>query len=193
MHESCSNPRDGRDETELERVDRNLVELLQEVRVVQTGIQILFGFLLTIAFQPKFKTLTGFQRVDYFGTLVAAAMTLIMLTAPTAWHRILFRRGDKAHLVKVANRFTMIGLATMGSTVIGVVMLLSDVAFSPPVTVIVTAIAFAACSCTWYLMPLVRRRTLDERLRQPERPAALRELGGTRGVELSSTQPPGAA
>ena len=64
---------DGRDETELERSDRNLIELLQEVRVVQTGVQILFGFLLTIAFQPKFAKLSSFQKADYFGTLVAAA------------------------------------------------------------------------------------------------------------------------
>jgi predicted membrane channel-forming protein YqfA (hemolysin III family) len=152
-----------RDETEPERSDRNLVELLQEVRVVQTGVQILFGFLLTVAFQPKFKTLSSFQRADYFGTLVSAATTLIMLTAPTSWHRILFRQGDKAHLVKVANRFTMVGLATMGLTTIGVVMLLSDVVFSPVATVIVTAAAVVACATTWYVLPLARRRSLSVR------------------------------
>jgi hypothetical protein len=177
MEDAPSHPAHGRDETELERCDRNLVELLQEVRVVQTGIQILFGFLLTVAFQPKFRTLSGFQRADYFGTLVAAAITLIMLTAPTSWHRILFRRGDKAHLVKVANRFTMIGLATMGLTVIGVVMLLSDIAFAPAVTLIVTVIAVVACSITWYIMPLARRR----------------ELGAPRAVEMPPTRRPGAA
>jgi hypothetical protein len=177
VDDAPSHPDNGRDETELERCDRNLVELLQEVRVVQTGIQILFGFLLTVAFQPKFNTLSSFQRADYFGTLVAAAITLIMLTAPTSWHRILFRRGDKAHLVKVANRFTMTGLATMGLTVIGVVMLLSDIAFPPAVTLIVTAIAVFACAMAWYIMPLARRR----------------ELGPPRGVELPPTQRPGAA
>jgi hypothetical protein len=167
----------GRKETELERCDRNLVELLQEVRVVQTGIQILFGFLLTVAFQPKFKTLSSFQRADYFGTLVAAAITLIMLTAPTSWHRILFRRGDKAHLVKVANRFTMTGLATMGLTVIGVVMLLSDIAFPPAVTFIVTTVAVFACAMAWYIMPLARRR----------------ELSRPGGVDLPPTRRPDAA
>jgi hypothetical protein len=193
VQEAASNSSNGRDETDLERCDRNLTELLQEVRVVQTGIQILFGFLLTVAFQPKFKTLTGFQRADYFGTLIAAAITLIMLTAPTSWHRILFRRGDKRHLVNIANRFTVIGMATMGFTVIGAVMLLSDIAFPTPVTVIITTITVLACSIAWYIMPLARRRSLETPTAAPERPAVLRDLGGGRGIDLSPTQPPGAA
>jgi hypothetical protein len=149
-----------RHETELERADRNLVELLQEVRVVQTGVQILFGFLLTIAFQPKFEKLSSFQKGVYLGTLVAAATTLIMLTAPSSWHRLLFRQGDKEHLVEIANRFTMFGLASMGLTMVGVVMLLSDIAFPSWLTVLVTAAAVIACSALWYVMPLARRRAL---------------------------------
>ncbi len=160
MGQARSHPPEGRDETELERSDRNLVELLQEARVVQTGVQILFGFLLTIAFQPKFEKLSSFQKADYLGTLVAAATTLIMLTAPTSWHRILFRQGDKEHLVEIANRFMLAGLATMGLTSIGVVILLSDVAFPPAITVIFTAVAVLACSVLWYVMPLRRRRAL---------------------------------
>jgi Family of unknown function (DUF6328) len=155
-----SNPTEGRDETQLERSDRNLVELLQEVRVVQTGVQILFGFLLTIAFQPKFAKLSSFQKGVYLGTLVAAATTLVMLTAPSAWHRILFHQGDKEHLVEIANRFTVAGLAAMGLTMIGVVMLLSDLAFPTWLTVAVTATAVIACSILWYAMPLRRRRAL---------------------------------
>jgi hypothetical protein len=163
VSEDSSPAQDGRDETELERNDRNLVELLQEVRVVQTGVQILFGFLLTIAFQPKFEKLSSFQKGVYLGTLVAAATTLIMLTAPTSWHRILFRQGDKKHLVEIANRFTVLGLASMGLTMVGVVMLLSDIAFAPALTVAITAIAVVACSILWYLMPLRRRRALGRR------------------------------
>ena len=171
MGEAPSNPPEGRDETEPERNDRNLVELLQEVRVVQTGVQILFGFLLTIAFQPKFERLSSFQQAVYLGTLIAAATTLIMLTAPTSWHRILFRQGDKEHLVEIANRFTLLGLASMGLTMVGVVMLLSDIAFSAAVTVLITAAAVIACSFTWYVMPLRRRRALgsDSSLPDPHR------------------------
>jgi len=162
---------DARNETEAERDDRNLVELLQEARVVQTGVQILFGFLLTVAFQPKFEKLSSFQKADYYGTLVAAATTLIMLTAPTSWHRILFRQGDKEHLVDVANRFMLLGLAAMGCTMVGVVMLLSDIAFPTPATVIITAAAVTACSITWYVLPLRRRRALGRRssLSDPDR------------------------
>jgi hypothetical protein len=155
-----TDPSAGRHETELERTDRNLVELLQEARVVQTGVQILFGFLLTIAFQPKFARLSSFQKADYLGTLVAAATTLIMITAPTSWHRILFRQGDKEHLVEIANRFMVLGLATLGLTMVGVVMLLSDIAFPGWLSVLVTAAAALACSVLWYAMPLARRRAL---------------------------------
>jgi Family of unknown function (DUF6328) len=150
-----------RHETEPERDDRNLAELLQEARVVQTGVQILFGFLLSASFEPKFSTLSGFQKGVYLGTLVSAATTLIMLTAPTAWHRILFRQGDKEHLVKVANRFMLVGLATMGLTSIGVVMLLSDIAFPSWLTAVITAVAVVLCSVLWYVLPLARRRALD--------------------------------
>jgi len=166
--EAPSKVPDGRDETGPERDDRNLIELLQEVRVVQTGVQILFGFLLTVAFQPKFEKLSSFQKDVYFGTLAAAATTLIMLTAPTSWHRILFRQGDKEHLVDVANRFTVVGLAAMGCTMVGVVLLLSDIAFPSTATVIITASAVAACSITWYVMPLRRRRALRRRSSLPD-------------------------
>lgn len=158
---------DGRKETEAERADRNLVELLQEARVVQTGVQILFGFLLTAAFQPKFEKLSSFQKDVYYGTLISAAVTLIMITAPTSWHRILFRQGDKHHLVTISNRFMLIGLSTMGLTSIGVVLLLSDLALTPPLTAVVTAVAVLAYAWTWYILPLARRRSVEAATRRP--------------------------
>ena len=162
MTETRTNPPDARDETEAERDDRNLVELLQEARVVQTGVQVLFGFLLTIAFQPKFEKLSSFQKADYLGTMVFAATTLIMITAPSSWHRLLFRQGDKEHLVKVANRFMVLGLATLGLTMTGVVMLLSDISFPTWLTALVTALAVIACVVLWYVLPLARRRALGD-------------------------------
>src|SRR3954447_16438044 len=101
---------DGRSETALERCDRNLVELLQEVRVAQTGVQILFAFLLTVPFTARFEQLTGAQEALYFVTLPAAAAAALLLIAPTSYHRIFFRLGDKEHLVRTANRLTMLGL-----------------------------------------------------------------------------------
>src|SRR3954467_4036619 len=99
--------RAGRNETALERCDRNLVELLQEVRVVQTGVQVLFAFLLTAPLAARFPSVTPFPRLTYFCTLLAAGAAAILLIAPTAYHRILFRRGDKEHILAVANRLTL--------------------------------------------------------------------------------------
>src|SRR3954463_10027072 len=95
----------GRNETPLERCDRNLVELLQEVRVAQTGVQVLFAFLLTVPFTAPFPEVGGFDRAVYFGTLLAAGGAATLLIAPTSQHRILFRCGDKEHLVRRANRY----------------------------------------------------------------------------------------
>src|SRR5215208_7659708 len=96
-----ASPVEGRNETHLERCDRNLVELLQEVRVVQTGVQVLFAFLLTAPLSTRFLELSGVQRATYFATLLAAGGAAILLITPTAYHRILFRCGDKEHLVRV--------------------------------------------------------------------------------------------
>jgi hypothetical protein len=152
----------GRRETELERSDRNLVELLQEVRVVQTGVQVLFGFLLAVAFQQRFKGISDFQRYDYFATLLAAGLTVVCLTAPGAYHRLLFRRGEKEYLVTIANRFTLAGLASMAVTMIGSVVLVSDTLFPAPVTVVTAVALTLTCSTAWYLLPLARRRAITQ-------------------------------
>jgi Family of unknown function (DUF6328) len=157
-------PRVDRHETELERCDRNLVELLQEVRVAQTGVQVLFGFLLAVAFTQRFQSISAFQRTVYFITLLAAGGAAVMLIAPTAYHRILFRRGDKLHLVNVANRFTLVGLAGVAVAMVGVVLLISDAMFTTPATVVVTVLAAATCITTWFAMPLGRRRLLERDL-----------------------------
>jgi hypothetical protein len=155
------NPDIDRDESELERCDRNLVELLQEVRVAQTGVQVLFGFLLAVAFTERFQSVSDFERIVYYVTLLATGGAAVMLIAPTAYHRILFRRGDKLHLVNVANRFTLIGLAGVAVSMIGVVLLISDWLFPAPVTIVATAVTAAGCATTWLLMPMARRRGLE--------------------------------
>src|SRR3954466_13432085 len=119
----------GRNETELERCDRNLVELLQEVRVVQTGVQVLFAFLLMAPLTPRFHRLGGLPHAEYFVTLSLAGAAAILLIAPTAYHRLLFRRGDKEYLVEVANRLTIAGLATVGMSMAGAMVFVTDVLF----------------------------------------------------------------
>ena len=147
-----------RNETALERSDRNLVELLQEVRVVQTGVQVLFAFLLTAPLAPRFPDLTQFQQLTYFATLLAAGGAAILLIAPTAYHRILFRLGDKEHLVVVANRFTLAGLAGVALSMVGALLLVTDLLFDETATVVVTTgLAALGCLTFWCLAPMRRR------------------------------------
>ncbi|MBV8943078.1 MAG: hypothetical protein JO240_15225 [Solirubrobacterales bacterium] len=153
----------GRRETDLERLDRNLVELLQEVRVAQTGVQVLFGFLLAVAFTQRFHAISSFQKADYFATLIATGAAAILMIAPTSYHRILYRLGDKEHIVMVANRCTMAGLAAVAFAIVGVVTLITDLLFNPPITAVMAVLTALACATTWFLMPFARRRKVSER------------------------------
>jgi hypothetical protein len=148
----------GRNETQLERCDRNLVELMQEVRVVQTGVQVLFAFLLTAPLAPRFPELSQFQQLTYFATLLAAGAAAVLLIAPTAYHRILFRLGDKEHLVEVANRFTLAGLAFVALSMIGALLLVTDLLFDAMAVIAgTTALAAGGCVSLWCVAPLRRR------------------------------------
>jgi len=162
-----------RNETLLERYDRNLVELLQEVRVVQTGVQVLFAFLLTAALAARFPALSDFQKLTYFFTLLTSGAAAILLIAPTAYHRLLFRLNDKAHLLIVANRLTLAGLASVALSIVGALVLVTDLLFDSDATVIVTA-AGAALMCLWFwcLAPLRRRSHIGSRrtLRRADAP-----------------------
>ena len=157
-----------RNENALERIDRNLVELLQEVRVVQTGVQVLFAFLLTAPLAPRFPDLSTFQRLTYFATLLTAGAAVILLIAPTAYHRILFRLGDKEHLVSVANRFTLAGLTCVAVSITGALLLVTDLIFADTIVVIATtALAAMTCVVSWCLAPLRRRAKLRRGGRAP--------------------------
>src|SRR4051795_3563557 len=147
-----------RDETDTERLDRNLIELLQEVRVVQTGVQVLFAFLLTVPFSARFDEITSFQRAAYFTALVGATAASVLLIAPTALHRILFRMGQKTYMVDVSNRLALGGLASTAVAMVAVMLLVSDVMFGtgPGIAIaLVTGLAFAG---VWYVIPVRRRR-----------------------------------
>jgi hypothetical protein len=147
----------GRCETPHERADRNFQELIQEIRVVQTGVQVLFAFLLTVPMTGRIE-LTGFQRVLYFSALLLAGAAAILLLAPSSYHRIMFRRDDKEHLVHAANRFFVVGLACVGLTMIISIALVSDVFFTPWVSAAATAASLIACLTAWYVIPARRRR-----------------------------------
>ena len=161
----------GRDETEEERLDRNLSELLQELRVALPGVQVLFAFLLAVPFQQGFEKITQFQKGAYFGTLVCTAIAAVMLISPTAYHRITFRYQQKRRLVYYANRFSIIGLFFLALAMTGAIMLITDVLFGTAATIAMTAATVLVFGFFWFGLPLQRRIRLSagqEPLGKPE-------------------------
>ena len=155
-------PGSGRDETEIERLDRNLSELLQELRVALPGVQVLFAFLLTIPFNQRFVELTETQKDIYLVTFLATTVSAALLIAPTAYHRITFRKQQKAHLVQIANRAAVVGLGFLALAMTGVVLLVTDFLFSTLVTVACTTFAGLLFAIFWYALPLWRRVELED-------------------------------
>ncbi|GGV49448.1 hypothetical protein GCM10010495_78980 [Kitasatospora herbaricolor] len=151
---------DGRDETPQERADRVWIEMLQEVRVSQTGAQILFGFLISVAFTPRFAALATFDRNLYVATVVLGAIATGSLVAPVAFHRFLAGRDMKPELIHVAGRLISVGLVTLPLTITAALLLLLRTATGDP------AVAWGLSGCvllwfttTWLLLPqLVLRR-----------------------------------
>jgi hypothetical protein len=169
-----------RNETELERCDRQLAELMQEVRVAQTGVQVLFGFLLTVPFTARFGALTSGQRTLYFATLAVAGAAAMLLIAPTSHHRVLFRCGDKKHLVRLANRYAIAGLGCVGIAMAGALVFVADVVFGSLFGGAAGVVAAVACAWSWYGQPLLRRRALFAR----EQPSGVSTGGGNgNGIE----------
>jgi prolipoprotein diacylglyceryltransferase len=153
---------DGRDETQYQRDDRNLAELLQELRVAGLGVQVLFGFLLSLPFTSKFTNLSSTQRQLYVTTLVLAALSTALLTAPVAYHRLVFRRHQKKHLVDAANIMAICGLATVGLAVCGAVLLVvSFVDQGLAATAAIPAAVFCVFAGLWFVLPLARRGDRD--------------------------------
>jgi hypothetical protein len=150
----------GRNETHLERCDRNLVELLQEVRVVQTGVQVLFAFLLMAPLTPGFDDLSSVQRIEYFVTLLLSGVAALLLIAPTAYHRVLFRLGDKEFLVRISNRLTIAGLAAVGLSMVGALLFVTSVLFGQPAAVIAGVVSAICFLIVWGVLPLARRLAL---------------------------------
>ncbi len=167
---------DARDETPLQRADRNLSELLGELRIALPGVQVLFAFLLTVPFSARFGHVTAFERNIYFVSLMLAALGVVLFIAPTAYHRLIFRMNDKEHLVQVTNGLAIAGLACLAMSMTGVIMLISDVLFGGATTIVMGIVTAAIFACGWYAMPLWRRRR-----RQLELEALAREPPGPPG------------
>ena len=146
-----------RDETPAERADRNMMELLQELRVATTGVQVLFAFLLAVPFAPGFTDVTDFQKQVYFATLLLSCAAAAFLIAPAPYHRLNFAQHDKKNIVDASARLSIIGIGLLALAMTGAVMLITDLLFrSSTVTITVIAIALMF-ALLWFVLPLTRR------------------------------------
>lgn len=152
---------DGRHETGLERADRNLMELQQELRVLTTGVQIMFAFLLTVPFSTRFAKVTPGERDLYLVVLISAAAAAGFFIAPSAMHRLLFRHGDKPHMVRVANRLAIAGIACLTVAMTGILALITGFLFGWVAGGIVAGLAGCFFTGLWFLLGIGRRMTID--------------------------------
>jgi hypothetical protein len=150
-----SEPYEGEpEESESARLTRNLNELLQELRVTQTGVQILTGFLLTLPFTNRFKDLDDVQRYSYLGVLSGSVLATGLIIAPVAFHRVLFRHGQRPWLVEAANRAARVGLAALALTTSGMVWLVFDLVVSRTGAAIAAVLSLVFFGMLWAVVPL---------------------------------------
>jgi O-antigen/teichoic acid export membrane protein len=165
---------DGRGEHPLERADRNMLEILQELRVAQTGVQILFAFLLTLPFSNGFPRATPFQRDVYIVALIAAAAATALIISPVAFHRALFRQGRKPELVKYGHMVATGGLLCMLVAMVAAVLLITDYVLPRGVAFLLSGLTGLWFLIFWVVLPWARRdwgesdEGTDERRENPE-------------------------
>jgi hypothetical protein len=144
-------------ESKDERLNRELIELLNELRVALPGVQMLFGFLLAVPFTNRFPNITNTQLYVYYFTFMSTAAATIFLIAPTAYHRLRFRQRDKEQLLQTATRLTIAGTACLAAALSAAVYLVSDLLFHTAATAVAAAATAGLLLCFWYGLPLWRR------------------------------------
>jgi hypothetical protein len=177
----------GRNETEAERDDRNMAELLQELRVAGLGVQVLFGFLLSLPFTVRFVKLSAGQRHLYVASLLLAALSTALLCGPVAYHRLVFRRHEKGQLLRAANVMALAGLATVGLAVSAAVLLVVSVVDKGAPVPIIAVVTVSSFVLLWFVFPMTRRgRAPSPPVDSPpagraSAPATSRDSGGHQG------------
>jgi O-antigen/teichoic acid export membrane protein len=156
---SAARSAEARGETVDQLLDRNLAELLQELRVAITGVQVLFAFLLGLAFTQRFADLDAFARTVYTVTLLATALATVLLIAPVSFHRLVFRRRLKAALIEVGDRMLRAGLALLVLAITSGVLLVLDVVLGRAAGIVAGAAVLLVATVTWYALPVWARRT----------------------------------
>jgi VIT1/CCC1 family predicted Fe2+/Mn2+ transporter len=150
-------PPSQRTQEEQEALDRQLGEVLQEVRVAMPGVQILFAFLLAVPFNQRFGDTTAFQRDVYLATLLCSAIAAACFIAPTAYHRIVFQRGDRPRIIRYATRWMLVALVALALAMSGAVLLVVDFLFSRTTAFVITALVLAMFTWMWFGLALTRR------------------------------------
>lgn len=162
-----------RNETSLERLDRNMEELTGELRVIVTGVQVLFAFLLVVPFDVGFTHVGSFERAVYFVTLVMAALAAACTIAPSAAHRVLFRHDDKRHIVFSSNRVVIAGLVFLALAMCGSLLLVSTKLFGVTAGALTASVAMITFATLWFAAPISRLRA-HEMPQSPSRSDGLR-------------------
>ena len=145
------------EETHDERVNRELIELLNELRVALPGVQVLFAFLLAVPFSQRFEQTTELQRDTYMVALLSTLAGSVFLIAPSAYHRIRFRDRDKEAMLQISNVFAIVGMVFLALGMTAVVFLVTDLIFKGLTTSIVTALTAALFAGVWFVLPLARK------------------------------------
>ena len=148
-------------ETERQRINRELLELLNELRVALPGVQVLFAFLLAVPYQARFADVSSFQRGVYFATLAASALASALLIAPSALHRLNFRTADKRQIVFISNTLVIVGIAVLGIAMTGVMLMIGDFLFWTVAGIAIGALSAAILALLWSALPLSLRRSTE--------------------------------
>jgi Family of unknown function (DUF6328) len=158
MTNDDATPGDGRSESANEKLDRNWMELLQELRVIQTSTQVLTGFLLTLPFQQRFADLDGFQTATYLTLIAVAAVTTVLALTPVSLHRLLFGQRAKREVVQSTDAILKYTLWMVGATVSGTVLLVFDVVLNRESAILAAAVAAIVAATTWLAVPIHAKR-----------------------------------
>ena len=145
------------EESKGERLNRELGELLQELRVILPGVQVLLAFLLTAPFQQRFGSIAGSMRNAFFAAIVCATLATACLIAPSAYHRMRWRAGDKERLVRIGNQLTIVGTVFLAAAIVLALYVVTDVLFTTNLAPLTAAVALVVFAGLWYVLPMAGR------------------------------------
>ncbi|MBI2690367.1 MAG: hypothetical protein HYX29_00260 [Solirubrobacterales bacterium] len=153
-------------ETNKERYDRELIELLNELKVALPGVQVLFAFLLAVPLSSNFDKVNGFERAIFFATLASTAIATALLIAPSAIHRIDFRNQDKGSMIVLFNKISIYGLVFTAISMVGALTFIADLLYGVYATIFTASVSIVMFSLLWFVLPIRRRQNRgdDERL-----------------------------